>query len=113
MTRREALRRLAAIPLVTMSLSGARPVLRGPIEDIMAQCAASIAACWELSKSKDDSDLPLAFKGASVYLPTLKSIVVESAKHRQAAASLVGQCELLRTLLGWHLQGLKEAAQYA
>jgi tetratricopeptide (TPR) repeat protein len=90
-----------------------RDALRRPPEDILTQCAASIAACWELSKGNDDSDLSLAFKGVSAYLPTLKYIVATSSQHRQEAASLAGQCALLKTMLGWHLEGLKEAAAYA
>ncbi|MDQ2887397.1 MAG: hypothetical protein M3Y39_15090, partial [Chloroflexota bacterium] len=33
--------------------------------------------------------------------------------YRKDAASLAGQCALLKCLLGWHLQGLKEAIAYA
>ncbi len=113
MSRREALRRVAALPLISFGLSALQPVLTKPADDIIMQCAASVAACWELSKGDDESDLALAFRGASTYLPTLKAIVAESAKYRKQAASLAGQCELLRTLLGWHLQGLKEAQSYA
>ena len=112
-SRRDALRRLATVPLITLKLNASRPVLHHPPDEILTQCSASIAACWELSKGKDEADLMLAFKGASAYLPTLKAIVKNSSQHRQAAASLVSQCALLRTVLGWHLEGLKEAAQYA
>jgi len=112
-SRRDALRHLAGFPLLSLGLSSAGPVLHRPAEEIINQCAASIAACWELSKGSDDADLALAFKGASAYLPTLKALVKDSSQHRQAAASLAGQCYLLKTVLGWHLQGLKEAAQYA
>src|SRR5579875_206075 len=112
-SRRDALRRLAMLPLVTLKLTPARPVLHSPDEEVLTQCAASIAACWELSKGDDEADLILAFKGVSAYIPTLKVIAKESLRHHQEAASLVGQCSLLRTMLGWHLQGLREAAVYA
>ncbi len=112
-TRRDALRRLAAFPLVTLKLNATQPVLHRPPEEILTQCAASIVACWELSKGNDDGDLSLAFKGASAYLPTLEAIVMNSSQHRKEAASLAGQCALLKTMLGWHLEGLKEAALYA
>ncbi|MBV9689940.1 MAG: hypothetical protein JO202_09535, partial [Ktedonobacteraceae bacterium] len=84
-----------------------------PIEDILTQCAAGIAACWHLSKSAEGSDLALAFRCVSGYLPTLKAIVKDSSQYRKAAATLAGQCALLQTILGLHLQGLKEAEQYA
>ena len=114
-TRRNALRRLATLPLLTLKFNADSPTPRhvSEAETVMTQCAAAVAACWELSKSDDEADLSLAFRRVSAYLPTLKAVVRDSAPHRQAAASLVGQCELLRTMLGWHLQGLKEAAVYA
>ena len=112
-TRRDALRRIALLPLATFNFSALGMALPHPVEDILIQCSASIAACWELSKSGDEADLSLAFKIASSYIPTLKGLVKDSTSHRQAAASLVGQCSLLKTVLGWHLQGLKEAEQYA
>ncbi len=112
-TRRDALRRIALLPLATFNFSALGMALPHPVEDILIQCSASIAACWELSKSGDEPDLSLAFKIASSYIPTLKGLVKDSTSHRQAAASLVGQCSLLKTVLGWHLQGLKEAEQYA
>lgn len=116
-TRREAfdaLRRLAGLPLISLHLSAMQPaVLNQPAQDILTQCSAAIAACWELSKSDDDEDMSLAFQRVSDYLPTLKVIVRDNAMNRKAAASLAGQCELLRTMLAWHLYGLKQAAQYA
>jgi hypothetical protein len=114
-TRRNALRRLATLPLLTLKLNDTAPAPRyvPEAEAVIMQCSAAIAACWELSKSDDETDLSLAFRRVSAYLPTLKVVVRDSAQHREAAASLVGQCELLRTMLGWHLRGLKEAATYA
>ncbi len=112
-TRRDALRRLAGFPLISLKLSSAHPVLNRHPEEIISHCAASVAACWELSRSKDGDDLALAFKGASAYLPTLKAIVKESSQYRQAAASLAGQCLLLKMLIGWHTEGHHKASQYA
>ena len=115
LTRREALRRVATLPLLTLGLNPSLPTvhLSRPAEEIINQCAAGITACWELSKGDDESDLHLAFKGVSAYLPTLKVVVSESARYRKEAASLAGQCALLQCLLGWHLQGLTEAIAYA
>ncbi|MBV9689911.1 MAG: helix-turn-helix transcriptional regulator [Ktedonobacteraceae bacterium] len=112
-SRREALHRLALLPFATLQLSALGASLSRPIEDILTQCAAGIAACWHLSKSAEGSDLALAFRCVSGYLPTLKAIVKDSSQYRKAAATLAGQCALLQTMLGWHLQGLKEAEQYA
>jgi tetratricopeptide (TPR) repeat protein len=113
-TRREALRRVVMLPLLTLKLDvSALPAqLQRPPEEVIAQCAAGITACWELSKGSDENDLHLAFKGVSAYLPTLKTIVRDFAPYRKQAASLAGQCASLKCLLGWHLQGLKEAIAY-
>jgi tetratricopeptide (TPR) repeat protein len=112
-SRRDALRRLATLPLLTLKLNASQPVLHSPVRDILTQCAASIGACWELSKGDDEADLTLAFKGVSAYMPTLKAIVKDSLQHHKEAASLAGQSSLLKTMLGWHLEGLNEAAVYA
>lgn len=109
-TRRDALIRLASLPFIA-SLRPGMPV-RQP-EDVLTQCAAGIAACGQLSKSSHEEDLHRAFKVASAYIPTLKSIVEHSSQHRKDAATLVGQCLLLKTVLGWHLVGLKQAISYA
>ncbi|MBV9689914.1 MAG: helix-turn-helix transcriptional regulator [Ktedonobacteraceae bacterium] len=112
-SRREALHRLALLPFATLHLNALGASLSRPIEEILTQCAAGVAACWHLSKSAEGSDLALAFRCVSGYLPTLKAIVKDSSQYRRAAATLAGQCALLQTILGLHLQGLKEAEQYA
>jgi tetratricopeptide (TPR) repeat protein len=112
-SRRDALCRLALLPLLTLKLTPLQAVVKHPTEDILTQCAASIAACWELSKSSEGADLRLAFQGVSAFIPTLKAIVKESPRYQQEAAALVTQCCLLQTVLGWHLEGLTRAAIYA
>ncbi len=67
--------------------------------EIINQCAAGIAVCWELSKGDDEHDLSPAFNGVSTYLPVLKAVVRDSAPYRKDAASLAGQCALLQCLL--------------
>src|SRR5579885_850161 len=109
-TRRDALIRLASLPFIASlrpGLSVQRPA------DVITQCAAGITACWHLSKSSHEEDLHRAFKAASAYIPTLKSIVEHSSQYRNDAAALVGQCLLLKTVLGWHFVGLKQAISYA
>jgi transcriptional regulator with XRE-family HTH domain/tetratricopeptide (TPR) repeat protein len=106
LTRREALIRLTTLPF----LASLRPGLTiRQAEDVVTQCSAGIAACWELSKSGKDEDLTHAFTIAAAYAETLKGIVHDSALQRKAAASLVGQCALLRAILGWHLETLDRA----
>ena len=112
-TRREALQGVAMLPILSLQIHNVSAALRHPIEDVLTQCSASIASLWELSRSDDGNDLAFAFRGAAAHLPVLKTIIKDSVRHRQAAASLVGQCELLRTVLGWHLLGANAATQYA
>lgn len=109
-TRRDALIRLASLPFIASLRPGAS--VQQP-EDVITQCAAGIAACWQLSKSSHEEDLHRAFKAASAYIPPLKSIVETASQSRKDAAALVGQCSLLKTVLGWHLVGLKQAISSA
>ena len=108
MKRREALLHLLSLPF----LASLRPGVARRNEDITAQCAASIAACWELSKSENKEDLIRAFAATREYITVFKEIVHDSPVHRKAAASLIGYSSLLRAILGWHLENLDRAAMY-
>jgi transcriptional regulator with XRE-family HTH domain len=112
LTRREALRRVATLPLMSLGLGTNAPVQHAP-EEVINQCATGITSCWYLSKGSDESDLRLAFKGASAYLPALTQVMHDSAKYRMDAASLAGQSALLKTVLGWNLDSMRAAASYA
>jgi transcriptional regulator with XRE-family HTH domain len=113
MTRRQILRRLLALPLITLSLLDSDTA--GAIDHALSQYAVSIAAAWFLSKSQYAEDLADAFDAVTAYAHVLKSMVKYATRsaQRQAAASLAAQCDLLRAVLGWHLEGLKEATVYA
>lgn len=104
--RREALYRLATFPLL-MTTSNART------EDVINQCTAGAAACWQLSQSTEHTDLALAFDGASTYFSWLTALVKDSPRHSKTAAALATRCASLKALLGWHLQGPAQAIQYA
>lgn len=112
-TRRDALRRLAALPFITLNLNSESFVIHAA-DHVLNQCAASIAACWQLSKSQNEEDLQDAFDGATAYMSVLKEVARDASGsgQRKMAASLVGQCGSLKTVLGWHLEGLREAAMY-
>src|SRR5581483_8061497 len=115
--RRKALLRLVALPFVMPGIAAAFTSDETPSatlsKDLLAQCAVSISACWELRRSNDHSDLLLAFEGVSSYLPVLQRIVKDSSEHRQEAARLAMQCLLLKARLARHLEGIREALQYA
>lgn len=116
-TRREALRELAVLPLMALNLtsfSQGKPRLNmARAGDILAQCTAGVAACEELSKGNDHSDLLLAYDGLSKYFPVLKVIVKDSSSQlRKMATSLAAQAARIQALLSWHLHGAREALQY-
>jgi transcriptional regulator with XRE-family HTH domain len=115
MSRRDALRRIAALQIELCSLSALMPVLQRPIEEILPRCAAGITACWYMRKGKD---LTLASEMISAYIPTLKEIVRIASEERQrkAAADLAAQSLLLKATLTRHVDGsnaVERAAAYA
>jgi tetratricopeptide (TPR) repeat protein len=101
LSRRDALRMLAALPIEMYGLSAFKPVLKCPPEEILVQCAAGITACWQLRRGKE---LTFAASVVSQYLPTLQEIA-RSARNVQriGAADLLSQCYLLKSLLAVHL----------
>ena len=104
-TRREALCTLATLPIITLGLTNpGSSVPSTQYGKFLAQCTASLEACRELCKSSEASDLRLAFKSISQYLPILKSIVKESSTYRRNAASLTAQAYLLKHVLGLHVE---------
>jgi len=108
--RREALHRLAFLPIEICGLNALGPVLTYPVEEILTQCAAGVTACWYLHRGKE---LALTSHIVESYLPTLKAIAKSSSsQHRKAAADLLTQCLLLKTTLARHLEGNNEAIRY-
>lgn len=113
-TRRGALQRLATLPFVTLALGEGQSITSPrSTAEVLRHCAAALTACWELSRSREHEDLTLAFKAASTYFALVAPIVKDSAQYRQEAAELAAQCALLKTLLGWHLEGPQAALPYA
>jgi transcriptional regulator with XRE-family HTH domain len=111
MNRREALRRLAGLPIDYCGLAVGVAVLRRPVEEILTHCAAGIAACWYLRKGQD---LVFTFDVIARYIPTLKEIVRAGPDmQRKAAAELLVQCLLLQSVLAWNVTTITDAIGYA
>jgi transcriptional regulator with XRE-family HTH domain/tetratricopeptide (TPR) repeat protein len=110
MSRRDALRRLAGLPVEYCSLAVGIAVLRRPVEEILAYCAAGITACWHLRKGQD---LVFAFDVVARYIPTLKEIVRSEPTQRKAAAELLVQCLLLQSALARNVTTITDAIGYA
>ena len=111
MSRRDALRFLALVPVDMLGLSQFHAVFKGSHEDILKHCAAGIVACGHLRKGKE---LVFADGAISKYIPTLK-VMAQTAPtiQKNAAADLVAQCLLLKSLLAWHLMTPNDALIYA
>jgi transcriptional regulator with XRE-family HTH domain len=113
-TRREALCSLATLPLITFGLTApGKAVQPAQYGSILAQCAASLEACYELYHSSDASDISLAFKSVSKYLSVLQTIMRDSSQYRKEATDLAARYALLKTLLGWICSNPTETLQYA
>jgi transcriptional regulator with XRE-family HTH domain len=109
MTRREALKRLAALSM--LPLYPALPNVQQS-SATLTQCAAAIAACQELGRGKDAMDLALAFEGTSTVLEILEPIIKDSSRLRKAAATLAAQAARVQAILARHLQGARAALRY-
>lgn len=113
-TRREALCSLATLPLITFGLTTpGKAVQPAQYGSILAQCSASLEACWELYQNGDASDTSLAFKSVSKYLSVLQTIIQDSSQYRKEATDLAARYALLKTLLGWICVNPTETLQYA
>jgi transcriptional regulator with XRE-family HTH domain len=111
MSRRDVLRSLALLPVDMSKLSVRGAVFKSPVEDILAQCAAGIVACWHLRKG---DELAFADQTVSKYIPTLKAIVQTAPSMQQkAAADLLVQCLLLKSALAWNVSTTSVAVSYA
>jgi transcriptional regulator with XRE-family HTH domain/NADH:ubiquinone oxidoreductase subunit len=110
-TRREALNRLIGLPIALYALG--TELTQRTVQEFLGHCTAGIAAAWEQSKSSEYEDLLIAFDGVSDYLPTLRQIIKDSSPYRQQAANLAMQCEQLKTILAFHLEGPARATLYA
>jgi len=106
--QKSALLRVISLPFVL----GDATMTDAKYGDFLAQCATSVAACWQLNgKSQKRDDILAAYNGASAFLPSLVRIAQDSAEHRSEALKLAAQCALLKSFLAWHIKGVQEALQ--
>jgi transcriptional regulator with XRE-family HTH domain/tetratricopeptide (TPR) repeat protein len=111
-TRREALCSLATRPLITLGLATpGQAVPATQYSQALAQCAASLEACWELRKSEDPGDRVLASRCATMYLPTLIAIACDTSQYRNEALDLATRYTLIKAFIARHSTNLVEAIQ--
>jgi transcriptional regulator with XRE-family HTH domain len=112
-SRRDALRFLALVPADMLGLSQFQAVFKKEFsyEDILKHCAAAITACWYLRKGKE---LAFADRATSKCIPTLKAMTQTAPTvQRKAAADLLAQCLLLKSVLSWNIAATNDAITYA
>lgn len=107
--RQQALRVVASVPIVAY-LENLTPLsLPAPPEDILIHCASAITACWHMGQ---EEDLKLARSFVTGYLILLSEVFSRVTICRQAAAALIAQACLLRTILAYKLEGLHAGVNY-
>jgi len=107
--RQQALRVVASVPIVAY-LENLTPLsLPAPPEDILIHCASAITACWHMGQ---EEDLKLARSFVTGYLILLSEVFSRVTACRQAAAALIAQACLLRTILAYKLEGLHAGVNY-
>jgi transcriptional regulator with XRE-family HTH domain len=102
--QREALQRLAMLPMLNR---GQRPA-----EEILNTCAAGLTACGYLALGKRE-DMQLVASMIAAYLPLLQSITIDSSKQQKVAAALLSQSLQIKSKIGYHLEGVRQATMYA
>jgi transcriptional regulator with XRE-family HTH domain len=107
--RQQALRVVASVPIVAY-LENLTPVsLPAPPEDILTHCASAITVCWHMGQ---EEDLKLARSFVTGYMILLSEVFSRITSCRQAAAALIAQACLLRTILAYKLEGLHAGVNY-
>jgi tetratricopeptide (TPR) repeat protein/DNA-binding XRE family transcriptional regulator len=110
--RREALCSLASLPLITLGLdTPGQVVSEAQYDQAIAQCTASLEACWELRKSDDIGDRFLAARCATMYIPSLMAIAHRVSHRRSEALDLAARYTLVRAFVARHCTNLAEAIQ--
>ncbi len=99
--RQQTLRVVATMPITAHLEIIEKNPLPVPPEDILTHCASGIAVCWHMSQ---DEDLLLTSAFVSSYLILLTKIFESFVHCRLAAAELISQAYLFRTILSLQMQ---------
>ncbi|MBV9691204.1 MAG: winged helix-turn-helix domain-containing protein [Ktedonobacteraceae bacterium] len=115
-------RRLALTTLATVSAALLTKVQAGPLtalllEEFLAQCSASITACWHLLRGDGLSTVEYVLPK---YLPVLTALIQQLPTYKQKSAYLAAQGYLLLGLVALHrlrfferVACCKQAVEYA
>jgi DNA-binding SARP family transcriptional activator len=108
-------RRMALTTLATVSAALLTKVQTGLLttlllEEFLAQCTASITACWHLLNG---DGLGTVEHALPKYLPLLVALARQSSPYQQTAAYLAGQGSLLMSLVSYHRLRFRPSLAYA
>jgi transcriptional regulator with XRE-family HTH domain len=107
--RSQALHIVAAIPITAYLEHIHKQPLPVHPEDILTHCASAITACWHMDQNES---LALARSFISGYLMLLSEIFARFVYCQQAAAELIAQTCMLRTMLALQLENSHAGVSY-
>jgi hypothetical protein len=112
--RQRAMISLATMPLVTLTLVlPEKDIAISRHAEALAQCTASIEACWELYQRGGADELRLGFSCVSRYLVALWPVGRARTQRQGETLRLMTRSALLKTIFAWHCVGTKVAVQCA
>ncbi len=103
LSRRDVMTLLAGLPTFLLMHESLDQLNTVQIEEFLAQCAASITACWQLMSG---NDFLAVGQVLSKYLPMLETLAYQPSRHQKSAAKLAAQARLLASLIGFHQNDL-------
>jgi hypothetical protein len=107
--RIQALRVIASMPITAYLEKSASHALPAPPTEVLIHCASAITACWHMDLNQD---LTMARAFVSGYIILLSEIFAQFEHCRNAAAELIAQACLLRTILAMQLEGTHASVSY-
>lgn len=107
--RVQALRVVASMPIAAYLEKSASHALPAPPTEILTHCASAITACWHMDLSQD---LTMARAFVSGYIILLSEVFAQFEYYQSAAAELIAQACLLRTMLAMQHEGTHASVSY-
>ncbi len=109
LSRRDAITLIASLPLSFSLHSFQSQTADAFDEDLLLSCAASITACWHLSKG---NDLPVIEHVLSVYLQKLEALALQPSHYQKEIAKLASQGYQLANILAGHSLDIPARKRY-
>ncbi len=109
-TRRTVLTALAALSPTLLVKMQAGPLTALLVEELLAQSATGLTACWHLVNADGLAAVEYALPK---YLPLLVALARQPSSYQQTAAYLAAQGSLLMYLISYHRLRFREELAYA